>query len=134
MGLAKKQFLISKSKKTKFEKRLDFIPKESVHVLSKNEATNEKPTMNTQMLESLQDLESGVFHYLTGYLKASSSRAREVLNYPHWQERALQELERRITRMLETFDDETIQALAEGAINMKGIAAKVLDKGANIED
>ena len=79
-------------------------------------------TTNTQ-----QAIEEDIYHFLVGCFRANPDRIQAVLNYPDWPLRAKEELDRRLTRMLETFRDEIIQALADGTVNMRDIAARAAE-------
>ena len=70
-------------------------------------------------------IEEDIYHFLVGCFRANPDRIAAVLNYPDWQQRAKEELDRRLTRMLETFSDETLQALADGTVDLRDIAARV---------
>lgn len=79
--------------------------------------------MNPNTPKNLNPLEEGLYHYLVGHFSVNPNRVGEIMAYPHWREKAAQELERRHTRLLEALDGETLHALAEGKIDMARVAA-----------
>lgn len=67
--------------------------------------------------------------YLAGFGHGAPERLAEVAAYPAWQARAQAELDRRMTRLMETLPDELVAALAAGEVDMATVARGLLAEG-----
>jgi len=63
---------------------------------------------------------------LNGYGRGRPENLNRLIAYPHWQERARAELDRRATEFLESLDTETLAAIAEGAVDIPAAARRAL--------
>jgi hypothetical protein len=75
---------------------------------------------------STDDIQDGLLHFLSGYVQGCPEHLDQVLRYPHWQERAKAEVERRIIRLMESFDLETVVAIAEGRVDVLAVAKQLV--------
>ncbi len=65
-------------------------------------------------------------HFLSGYVQGCPEHLDQVLRYPYWQETAKAEVERRILRLMESFDLETVAAIAEGRVDVLAVAKQLV--------
>jgi hypothetical protein len=64
--------------------------------------------------------------YLSGYGRANKAGLAEVAAYPAWQARAQAELERRMTRLMETLPDGLVASIAAGKVDLTQVARSLL--------
>ncbi len=64
--------------------------------------------------------------YLAGYGRSNRHNLAEVAGYADWQARAQGELERRMTRLMETLPDYLVAAIAAGEVDLADVARGLL--------
>ncbi|MBF0171701.1 MAG: hypothetical protein HQK87_11570 [Nitrospinae bacterium] len=75
------------------------------------------------------ELAEGLFHYLRGYGRNRPENLEALITYGDWRRRAQEELERRVTEILQSQDVETLAAIAEGRIDVPTLASRVKQGG-----
>lgn len=66
--------------------------------------------------------------YLAGYGRGRPDKLTEVVTYPAWQTRAQEELDRRMTRLMETLPDDLVAAVAAGEVDLAEVARGIMSK------
>lgn len=65
---------------------------------------------------------------LRGYGRADESALASLLEVSDWERIARQELERRATRILQSLDDGTLEAIASGSLDVRAVCRQVADE------
>lgn len=65
---------------------------------------------------------------LRGYGRADESALASLLEVSDWERIARQELERRATRILQSLDDGTLEAIASGLLDVRAVCRQVADE------
>lgn len=71
--------------------------------------------MTTEDLQSL----------LRGFAHRNEAALEQLASFPAWQRVAAAELERRATSLVQSFDDETLQAIAAGTLDLPAVCRAV---------
>lgn len=62
---------------------------------------------------------------LRGYGRANEAALASLMDVQDWQRIARQELERRATSIVQVLDDETLEAIAVGSLDMRAMCRQV---------
>ncbi len=65
---------------------------------------------------------------LRGYGRADEAALASLLEVSDWERIARQELERRATRILQSLDDGTLEAIASGSLDVRAVCRQVADE------
>lgn len=65
---------------------------------------------------------------LRGYGRADETALASLLEVSDWERIARQELERRATRIVQSLDDGTLEAIASGSIDVRAVCRQVADE------
>ena len=65
---------------------------------------------------------------LRGYGRADESALASLLEVSDWERIARQELERRATRIVQSLDDGTLEAIASGSLDVRAVCRQVADE------
>ena len=65
---------------------------------------------------------------LRGYVRTDNAALASLLDVSDWQRIARQELERRATRVVQSLDHETLEAIATGAVDVGTVCRQVADE------
>ena len=65
---------------------------------------------------------------LRGYGRADESALASLLEVSDWERIARQELERRATRIVQSLDDGTLEAIACGSLYVRAVCRQVADE------
>ena len=95
-------------------------PKALWAALDEPDDAEDDPRLPTPIEASLTD-------YLTGYVGKDPTRREELRNFPGWPDMARRELERRNARFLEALPNDLLQAIAQGEVDLAGLAGKIPD-------
>lgn len=63
---------------------------------------------------------------LKGFAHRNEAALGQLASFPDWQRVASQELERRATAIVQSFDDDTLKAIATGEIDFQRLCRQVL--------
>ncbi|WP_434038796.1 hypothetical protein ACIRUF_00070 (plasmid) [Pseudomonas aeruginosa] len=69
-----------------------------------------------------------VTEVLRGYGRANESALASLLGVSDWQRIARQELERRATSIVQMLDDESLEAIASGTLDMQATCRQVANE------
>jgi len=75
--------------------------------------------MTTPIIEAAKEV-------LLGYGRANEPALTALMNVQDWQRIARQELERRATAIVQSLDEETLEAIASGKIDMQSVCHQVV--------
>lgn len=64
---------------------------------------------------------------LRGYGRADETALASLLEVSDWERIARQELERRATRIVQSLDDGTLEAIASGSLDVRAMCRQVAD-------
>lgn len=70
-------------------------------------------------------LNDAVRAYLIGYSQAMPQNLSHIAGYSDWPARARQLLDARAAKVLDLMDTETLQAIADGHVDVQAIAASL---------
>ncbi len=62
---------------------------------------------------------------LRGFAHRNEAALERLAHFPDWQRVAAAELERRATSVVQSFDDETLQAIAAGTLDLPSVCRAV---------
>lgn len=65
---------------------------------------------------------------LRGYGRANDAALASLLDVSDWQRIARQELERRATSIVQALDDDTLEAIASGSLDVRAVCRQVADE------
>ena len=65
---------------------------------------------------------------LRGYGRADEATLASLLEVSDWERIARQELERRATRIVQSLDDGTLEAIASGSLDVRAVCRQVADE------
>ena len=65
---------------------------------------------------------------LRGYGRADETALASLLEVSDWERIARQELERRATRIVQSLDDGTLEAIASGSLDVRAMCRQVADE------
>ena len=65
---------------------------------------------------------------LRGYGRADEAALESLLEVSDWERIARQELERRATRIVQSLDDGTLEAIASGSLDVRAVCRQVADE------
>ncbi|AWA04214.1 TPA: hypothetical protein RRX39_005213 [Klebsiella pneumoniae] len=65
---------------------------------------------------------------LRGYGRADEAALASLLEVSDWERIARQELERRATRIVQSLDDGTLEAIASGSLDVRAVCRQVADE------
>ncbi len=65
---------------------------------------------------------------LRGYGRADETALASLLEVSDWERIARQELERRTTRIVQSLDDGTLEAIASGSLDVRAVCRQVADE------
>ena len=65
---------------------------------------------------------------LRGYGRADEAALASLLEVSDWERIARQELERRATRIVQSLDDGTLEAIASGSLDVRAMCRQVADE------
>lgn len=65
---------------------------------------------------------------LRGYGRADETALASLLEVSDWERIASQELERRATRIVQSLDDGTLEAIASGSLDVRAVCRQVADE------
>lgn len=65
---------------------------------------------------------------LRGYGRADETALASLLEVSDWERIARQELERRATRIVQSLDDDTLEAIASGSLDVRAVCRQVADE------
>lgn len=65
---------------------------------------------------------------LRGYGRADETALASLLEVSDWDRIARQELERRATRIVQSLDDGTLEAIASGSLDVRAVCRQVADE------
>lgn len=65
---------------------------------------------------------------LRGYGRANETALASLLEVSDWERIARQELERRATRIVQSIDDGTLEAIASGSLDVRAVCRQVADE------
>ena len=65
---------------------------------------------------------------LRGYGRADAAALASLLEVSDWERIARQELERRATRIVQSLDDGTLEAIASGSLDVRAVCRQVADE------
>ena len=65
---------------------------------------------------------------LRGYGRADEAASASLLEVSDWERIARQELERRATRIVQSLDDGTLEAIASGSLDVRAVCRQVADE------
>ncbi|WP_154717521.1 hypothetical protein [Sterolibacterium denitrificans] len=65
---------------------------------------------------------------LRGYGRADETALASLLEVGDWERIARQELERRATRIVQSLDDGTLEAIASGSLDVRAVCRQVADE------
>ena len=65
---------------------------------------------------------------LRGYGRADEMALASLLEVSDWERIARQELERRATRIVQSLDDGTLEAIASGSLDVRAVCRQVADE------
>ena len=65
---------------------------------------------------------------LRGYGRAAEAALASLLEVSDWERIARQELERRATRIVQSLDDGTLEAIASGSLDVRAVCRQVADE------
>ena len=65
---------------------------------------------------------------LRGYGRANETALASLLEVSDWERIARQELERRATRIVQSLDDGTLEAIASGSLDVRAVCRQVADE------
>ena len=65
---------------------------------------------------------------LRGYGRADETAFASLLEVSDWERIARQELERRATRIVQSLDDGTLEAIASGSLDVRAVCRQVADE------
>ena len=65
---------------------------------------------------------------LRGYGRAEETALASLLEVSDWERIARQELERRATRIVQSLDDGTLEAIASGSLDVRAVCRQVADE------
>ena len=65
---------------------------------------------------------------LRGYGRADETALASLLEVSDWERIARQELERRATRIVQSLDDGTLEAIASGSLDVRAVCRQVADE------
>ena len=65
---------------------------------------------------------------LRGYGRADETALASLLEVSDWERVARQELERRATRIVQSLDDGTLEAIASGSLDVRAVCRQVADE------
>ena len=77
--------------------------------------------MVTTITEALSEV-------LRGYGRADEAALASLLEVSDWERIARQELERRATRIVQSLDDGTLEAIASGSLDVRAVCRQVADE------
>lgn len=77
--------------------------------------------MVTTTIEALSEV-------LRGYGRADETALASLLEVSDWERIARQELERRATRIVQSLDDGTLEAIASGSLDVRAVCRQVADE------
>ena len=63
-----------------------------------------------------------------GYGRADEAALASLLEVSDWERIARQELERRATRIVQSLDDGTLEAIASGSLDVRAVCRQVADE------
>lgn len=63
-----------------------------------------------------------------GYGRADETALASLLEVSDWERIARQELERRATRIVQSLDDGTLEAIASGSLDVRAVCRQVADE------
>jgi len=70
-------------------------------------------------------IEQGLTAYLSGYTRNNPVARAHVETYPEWSRMARLELDRRAARLLESFSEDELQAIASGEVSLPSLVASL---------
>ncbi|MFV6334163.1 hypothetical protein ACNPEG_25295 [Klebsiella pneumoniae] len=65
---------------------------------------------------------------MRGYGRADEAALASLLEVSDWERIARQELERRATRIVQSLDDGTLEAIASGSLDVRAVCRQVADE------
>ena len=65
---------------------------------------------------------------LRGYGRADEAALASLLEVSDWERIARQELERRASRIVQSLDDGTLEAIASGSLDVRAVCRQVADE------
>mgnify|MGYP005853485647 FL=1 len=65
---------------------------------------------------------------LRGYGRADETALASLLEVSDWERIARQELERRATRIVQSLDDGTLEAIASGSLDVRAVCRQLADE------
>ncbi|AKE72329.1 TPA: hypothetical protein ACGJ7L_004469 [Pseudomonas aeruginosa] len=65
---------------------------------------------------------------LRGYGRVDETALASLLEVSDWERIARQELERRATRIVQSLDDRTLEAIASGLLDVRAVCRQVADE------
>lgn len=65
---------------------------------------------------------------LRGYGRADETALASLLEVSDWERIARQELDRRATRIVQSLDDGTLEAIASGSLDVRAVCRQVADE------
>ncbi|HFT8021276.1 TPA: hypothetical protein ACGR8A_004679 [Escherichia coli] len=65
---------------------------------------------------------------LRGYGRADATALASLLEVSDWERIARQELERRASRIVQSLDDGTLEAIASGSLDVRAVCRQVADE------
>lgn len=65
---------------------------------------------------------------LRGYGRVDETALASLLEVSDWERIARQELERRATRIVQSLDDGTLEAIASGSLDVRAVCRQVADE------
>lgn len=69
---------------------------------------------------------SQICDYLRGYGRNDPQALERLANFPAWPQMAAREILGRASRLITSFSDEQLEAIAFGAVDMRELAERVL--------
>ncbi|WNO10524.1 hypothetical protein [Teredinibacter sp. KSP-S5-2] len=67
---------------------------------------------------STEELKEQLGHYLNGYGRSQPQRLKDLTSITNWNKLAEQELQRRATQIIQNLDEQMLNAIAEGKIQL----------------
>ena len=71
------------------------------------------------------DIRTGMKDFLRGFARGNDRGLAALLEVNDWQRIARQEVERRTTHIIEALDDDTVQAIAAGTLDLRAVLAEL---------
>lgn len=84
--------------------------------------------MSTNTTRDITKIAEHAKEYLRGYKSNGSNALMQLVIFEGWQRLAREELERRANRLMHCFDDDILQAIVTGQIDVRNLANEVNDE------